>query len=439
MRPRTEEFQKQTARLFPEENGPGKYTRTVTVQVTDACNLRCSYCYQVDKRDHKISVETAKKFLDIILTNQHDYINLENTSGMILDFIGGEPFLAVDVMSELTRWTIMRLIELRHPWLHRFKVSISSNGTLYFDPAVQAYLKEFKSWISLSISLDGNKELHDACRLYPNGQGSYDQAVAAAKDWIAKEGNLGSKMTLAPSNVVSTSSALINLIELGYVSIFCNCVFEEGWTIDHARVLYLELIELTDWLERKGLLDDIYISIFEEDRFKPRSLSDDGNWCGGTGDMIAVDYKGDIFPCLRYMESSLGADAPPVIIGTVDGGIGQTQEQRDMIKLMKCVTCRSQCTDECYLCPIADGCSWCSAYNYQRFGSVNRKANYICEMHKARALANVYFWIRYNRHMGITTPVTNHVPREWAIPIIGQEEFDRLNGVVEDYKRDAGY
>ena len=43
--------------------------------------------------------------------------------------------------------------------------------------------------------------------------------------------------------------------------------------------------------------------------------------------MIAVDYKGDIYPCLRYMESSIGDNVKPIIIGTVDGGIEVTPEQ----------------------------------------------------------------------------------------------------------------
>jgi len=33
---------------------------------------------------------------------------------------------------------------------------------------------------------------------------------------------------------------------------------------------------------------------------------DNDNCCGGTGtDNFSIDYKGDIYPCIRYMESSL--------------------------------------------------------------------------------------------------------------------------------------
>lgn len=49
--------------------------------------------------------------------------------------------------------------------------------------------------------------------------------------------------------------------------------------------------------------------------------SENRNWCGGTGDMIAVNWTGNIYPYLRYMESSLGSEADPIIIGTVNKGI----------------------------------------------------------------------------------------------------------------------
>ena len=67
-RKRPEEFGDHKARLFPElhikpENIEEKVlTRTVTFQVTDACNLACTYCYQINKSTRVMSLETAKKF-----------------------------------------------------------------------------------------------------------------------------------------------------------------------------------------------------------------------------------------------------------------------------------------------------------------------------------------------------------------------------------------
>ena len=44
-------------------------------------------------------------------------------------------------------------------------------------------------------------------------------------------------------------------------------------------------------------------------------------------------------------------------------------------------------------------------------------------MNKARALANVYYW----RRMGIEFPM--HCPKEWAVEIVGEEEYEKLNSM----------
>ena len=55
-------------------------------------------------------------------------------------------------------------------------------------------------------------------------------------------------MTLSPNNIDYTFPALINLWENGYNYIHANCVYEKGWTIEHARVLYNELKKVADYL-----------------------------------------------------------------------------------------------------------------------------------------------------------------------------------------------
>jgi hypothetical protein len=37
-------------------------------------------------------------------------------------------------------------------------------------------------------------------------------------------------------------------------------------------------------------------------------------------------------------------------------------------------------------------CGWCTALNYQELGTPNARCTYICWMHRARSLANVYYW-----------------------------------------------
>jgi radical SAM protein with 4Fe4S-binding SPASM domain len=147
--------------------------------------------------------------------------------------------------------------------------------------------------------------------------------------------------------------------------------------------------------------------------------------------MISCDWKGDIYPCIRYMESSLGGDQEPLCIGDVYNGLEATECQKNCVNCLQAITRRSQSTDECFNCPIAEGCAWCTAYNYQRFGTPDKRATFICQMHKARALANAYFWNTGYRIYGEPQRQKLWVPDEWALEIIDEDELERLKRLEE--------
>ena len=106
--------------------------------------------------------ETAKLYCDMILAGTAPYIldkDNKYPEGAVIEFIGGEPLLQVDLISQICDYLITEMIKQNHPWLFRFRFSISSNGTLYFTPKVQKFIKKFAPWLSLNITMDGNKEL----------------------------------------------------------------------------------------------------------------------------------------------------------------------------------------------------------------------------------------------------------------------------------------
>ena len=758
-----EQWGDMTARLFPElyytdiENKTPKFedqrviARTVTFQVTDACNLACKYCYQINKGRRRMSMETAKKFVDLLLDadESNKYINPSISPFIIIEFIGGEPLLEIDLIDEIMTYFTEQAFVKRHPWATRYMVSLCSNGVLYFEPNVQRFFRKHKNHLSLNITIDGNKELHDSCRVFPDGRPSYDMAVAAAKDWMDnKHGYMGSKITIAPGNITYLYDALVHMIDLGYLEINANCVYEEGWNIEYARELYNQMKHFSDYLLDNNL-DEVYCSLYEEHFFHPKEEGDDENWCwgagtpiltdhgyvpieniqvgdlvythdgtlkpvinvmshraenvvnikmsgvfdlvctdnhklftrmfkhrghkgekhyepinksavkdirhedliklfqlptndlgetnpiayivgryigdgwsycentghviccsfdekdmlkeqlskanigyytnenepvvefiigrdtnnennvrlhdilkecgqlahgkkvpsiclgwnkqsllelirgyidangyistngqfrintvsyrlaqdvmlilrtlgftptcyknngikdryeiyfypdpdrakyvhfednelytfglkyeevepqtvynitvaenhsyvaggivssncGGTGVMLSCDPGGYLYPCIRYMESSLGDEQEPMRIGHVDFGLETNDKEVQIVKCLNCITRRTQSTDECYYCPIAEGCSWCSAYNYQVFGTADKRATYICEMHKARSLANVYYWNKRYKKNNEDKKYYMWCPKEWAIPIIGENEYKYL-------------
>ena len=416
----TEEFGDTLNRFFNNPNTEN--VRTITFQITDDCNLCCSYCYQINKGHHKMPFEIAKTLIDELLHNDkliENYVKSKNSLGVILEFIGGEPLLEIDLIDQIIDYFIGQCIILHHPWIDRFRVSICSNGVLYFTPKVQEFIKKHQTHLSFSISIDGNKKLHDTCRVFSDGTGSYDLAIKAAKHYMEHYDNhLGSKMTLSPSNINFIFPALVNLWENGYAYIHANCVYEKGWTIEHARVLYNELKKVADYLLNNHLEKIKGTSILNLDLSQQKNTSDK-NFCGGNGNMLAIDYKGDLYPCLRYMESSIGQNQSPYIIGNVNDGIGYNQQTKDMIAGLD-VTYESQSPQVCIDCPVSSECGWCSALNYQEFGTINKRTTYTCLMHKARVLANYY----YQNKMGGNYPFL--INKQDAIDIIGEDETNYL-------------
>ena len=402
----------------------GDFCRNITLQLTDDCNMKCTYCYQHNRGKHKMSFETAKTFIDLILDSSekvNTYIDSNKAIGCILDFIGGEPLLCTDVMSQICKYFIGEVFKRKHRWAINFMISMSSNGLLYFTPEFQEFLRLHVNHLSYGVTIDGNKTLHDTCRVDIDGNPTYDRAMAAVKDYVQRTGReMGSKVTLSPDNIVYLTEAVESLIENGYREVLMNCVFEKGWETKHATIMYNRLKELVDWLEENNHLDDVYISIFEESIGHKLPENELKNWCGGLGLMLSMDYKGDMFPCIRYMENAVGNNQEPYIIGTLKDGINCKPEHCARVDCLGKINRRTQSTDECFYCPIGSGCAWCSGYNYEVFGTPDKRATFICDMHKARVMATKY----YLSKKGIDFEL--NIPEEWAIPIVGKEEYERL-------------
>lgn len=83
-------------------------------------------------------------------------------------------------------------------------------------------------------------------------------------------------------------------------------------------------------------------------------------------------------------------------------------------------------TVECFNCPIAAGCAWCSAWNYQKYGTPNKRDTGICLMHKARSLANVYYWNKWYKQNGDDKKFKMYLPKQDALQIISEDDYNML-------------
>lgn len=248
----------------------------------------CTYCYQMNKTNMRMDFNVAKKFIDELLADKYGYINRHNSPAIIIEFIGGEPLLEIKLTRKIYEYFLDQCYELNHPWFTLHRLSICSNGLQYFDEDVQDFFKEYAQNVSFNISIDGNKELHDACRIQPNGEGSYDIDMMALNHYnrhYTPERN--SKMTLAPENMKYLFDSVVNFIDNGMTCINLNCIFEEGWNQKTALLEYQQLKQLADYLIDRDL-EHLYIAIFNERQEDMQSKHSDGNFCFKAGTSVAT-------------------------------------------------------------------------------------------------------------------------------------------------------
>lgn len=277
------------------------------------------------------------------------------------------------------------------------------------------------------MSIDGVKELHDKYRLTPDGVGSFDKAFAAFRDG-KKYGWASSKMTFVPGSFLYIYPSIKQMVEEGCRDIYCNYAYEPVYTKDDARLLYRELKKVASYILTER--PDVWVSILSDAVGEPEP--EDHNWCGGTGDMLSIAPDGSVYPCIRYAPISIGKEmASKICLGDCYNGLYVTEDQIETKKMLDSITLTSQSTQECIDCPVASGCGWCSGYNYELFGTPNKRATHICLAHKARVLATCYYYNRRYWEIGDCEPKAIYLPRAEAEELIGKEAADELWAIQE--------
>ena len=99
--------------------------------------------------------ETARRVVDLLFeedAKENPYLNPSVAQALVLDFIGGEPLLAVELMDYFMQYFLWKAVTLNHRWAIHYMISISSNGTLMNTEAVRRFLTLYKGRVSLGIT-----------------------------------------------------------------------------------------------------------------------------------------------------------------------------------------------------------------------------------------------------------------------------------------------
>jgi sulfatase maturation enzyme AslB (radical SAM superfamily) len=140
-----------------------------TLFVTTQCNLGCSYCIyggQYEQHEElsqtRMPWETLRDAMEFLARRSGE------SKQVRLDFFGGEPLLAFDLIERGVR----HLKSILPPDGPVVVVTITSNGTVLTDRLLDFLLENH---VYLQFSIDGGRESHDRFRPFKsNGRGSFD-------------------------------------------------------------------------------------------------------------------------------------------------------------------------------------------------------------------------------------------------------------------------
>lgn len=366
---------------------------TVTLCVTEACNLACKYCYMLHKNNRKeMSLETGKRIIDFIVS---DKMPIDDES-IVLEFIGGEPTLRMDLVSQLCDYFVLRLYQMDHKWFNNYRFNFSSNGLLYLDEKVQKFLARHKGHISFGISLDGTKEKHDMSRVKSDGSGSYDDVYKGVDLWIKQFARHSTKSTFAHDDIKYIKESVVHLWNQGIYNVEANIVFEDVWEAGDEQIFKDQLNQLADYIVENDLWYTHSVRFFSPQLGLPGVTS--VSMCGAGRKMLAFDPDGNIFPCTRFFDFCLDADFKP--LGSIDRGI-----DTDRVKAFMDVTIADCMDNECKECLISGGCYHCLGNNYNSYKTIYQKPKFGCEMHRANVEANNRLWYMYSKKKHCTSPI----------------------------------
>lgn len=265
---------------------------SVTLMVCQECNLRCSYCFGEageynDKG--KMTYEVGVKAIEFGFEN-----NRQDTLSIV--FFGGEPLLQFELIK---RWVTFSNEEAKKR-KNKVSFAITTNATLVTDEVAEFFKVNH---FSVTVSIDGDKEDNDKNRFYNSKYGAYDNILKGVRKMQKHGVNVAARGTVTSRNI-NMMKNWNHLNNLGFKSVhFAPAVNLMGkddlpsYRAEDKRMVdyFFKCLKKKDYksMEKMHNIENYFRRIHNGGmRF---------TCCGAYVRMIAVDIKGDIYPCHRFV------------------------------------------------------------------------------------------------------------------------------------------
>lgn len=272
--------------------------RSLSLYLTESCNLACSYCFAANMQQRPIEAQLARDAMDRLLFRPDN-----PAREVAVTFWGGEPLLAFDRMAELVCFGEERAKQTERT----IRFSFPTNLTLLTEPMLDFLIEH---GVGMSLSLDGD-EPAQSLRPLRGGRSSFPVVVEKLELLRKRMGKRlpGVRMTVSPQTAGALGHNVQFFLDRGFRSVYFSAVAEAEWSDEALAAYEREQRALAEQWAQALRSGRPWFSTSWNKSLAHRELRRGGTKdhnpkgvpCGAGERMLAVDIYGDIFPCHRFV------------------------------------------------------------------------------------------------------------------------------------------
>lgn len=257
---------------------------SVTLFLTTACNLRCTYCYASagDTPTRNMPLDVARRGIDFVARNA---VRKNASYFEVLYHGGGEPTVNWPTLTKSYLYAKEKSVELGIG----IRAASASNGVLR-DDQIDWIIENFHS---VNISFDGLPAAHDKHRLTVLGQGSSDIVIHTLRRFDNAGFPYGLRVTVTKDQIANLPDS---------VEFICSSFLVEQIQVEPAY-------QLGRWRNAPSAETADFIAAYREAQMRARSFGREitfsaarlgmltNHFCGVSQDSFALSPDGNVSSC----------------------------------------------------------------------------------------------------------------------------------------------
>jgi uncharacterized protein len=228
--------------------------KSITLEVTEQCNLRCGYCLYGNQfsqqrnhgQDH-MSIDTAYQAIRFLKERS------PGEDSAAVGFYGGEPLLRFPFIKKCVRFA-REVMQGK-----KINFNITTNATLIDEEIADFLIKEN---FSVLVSIDGPREIHDKYRKDTKGRGSFKTVLSSLELLVEKHKRHGAGSVAI--NAVYNPPYTVEKLEAIH-RFFAG----QDWSPDvDVTLQYANYSSLKGLFRREDLKEEKHLTLWAMDEYK---------------------------------------------------------------------------------------------------------------------------------------------------------------------------